>query len=160
MVLELIRSLLIDWALDTRNKEMFQHLTSENWVHYVISKDDEWGENRLRGPRHLVLRDRRGNRLAVYRFPSVAEDVVFAIPEGEWDDCGWRDANGFTFYDRLRSAGYRTQPMWVHVDEPEYEQIRNAYRVVHPRQLTMSHPDRKCILTNLDSSADGHPQGC
>ncbi|GMA51905.1 hypothetical protein GCM10025857_32620 [Alicyclobacillus contaminans] len=154
MVLELLRSLLIDWALDTKDKALFEHLTSENWEQYVVSEHTD-ANNAPDSPRRMVLKDRRGGRLAVYRFPAVGEPVIFVIPETDWDDRGWRDIHGFTFYDRLRSAGYRTQAMWVPMDTSEYTELCSRYRVVHPRQLNLSLPDRRCTLTNIDTPSNG-----
>lgn len=37
----MIRASLINFSLDTKNKEMFDRLVSENWDNYILSEYDE-----------------------------------------------------------------------------------------------------------------------
>jgi hypothetical protein len=141
MVLELLRSLLIDWALDTRNETMFRNLVSPNWEQFVIGAEEDPVPCKVYA-NHLVLWDRKTGRVAAFRFNGIAERIVVAVSEDEWDERGWRDLYGFTLYDRLRSAGFKLHAMWLPAEPAEFQRLTESYRVVHPRQLVLQHPTR------------------
>lgn len=145
MVLNLLRSLLIDWALDTRNEAMFYNLLSDDWEQYVVTQSER-DEPVTPYRKRLVLWDRRRGQLAVFHFPSIKEDVILSVLETDFDDRGWRDLYGFTVYDRLRSAGYKVNAMWMPIDEYEFGQLSQAYCFIHPRQLVLKHPSRTVVV--------------
>jgi hypothetical protein len=142
VVLELLRSLLIDWALDTRNEEMFRNLVSPNWEQFVVGAEEKVTPCKLWTKTHLVLWDRKTGRIAALRLAGIAEQVVVAVSEDEWDERGWRDPYGFTLYDRLRSAGFKVHAMWIPAEAAEFQRLVDSYRVIHPRQLVLQHPAR------------------
>ncbi|MCL6636785.1 MAG: IDEAL domain-containing protein [Alicyclobacillus sp.] len=138
MVLPLLRALLIDYALDHRNRELFMRLTSADWEQYVVSATDE----PTACAAVFVLHDQATHHVVQLQLPDSPLPTVFAVPEADMDRYGWRDVYGLTFYDRLRSAGYRVTGDWRRVSPQQWDDLRTRCRVVHPQDLAISHPSK------------------
>lgn len=144
MVMNLLRELLINYALDNRNQEMFQHLTSLQWEQYVVQEED--AEEFDAVTNYMVMCDKDTQRVVTVPLPDSERATAFAVTQKEWDCSGWRDRYGLTFYDRLRTAGHKHKSQWVGVNRQTWNQICDTYRVVHPKDLVVAHPSRKLYV--------------
>lgn len=144
MVMDLLREMLINYALDTHNQELFERLTSPQWERYVVQPDD--AEELDAVTNYLVMCDKDTQHVVTVQLPDSPRDTAFAVSQKEWDGCGWRDRYGLTFYDRLRTAGHKHKSMWIGVNRATWNQICSAYRVVHPKDLVVAHPSRRLYV--------------
>lgn len=69
------------------NKEIIQYI-KQNYPESAIFKDDVQSG-------YLVFCDETGQQYQPYKIND--ENVVFVVPEDEWDDNGWIDEKGFSF---------------------------------------------------------------
>jgi hypothetical protein len=149
MVMSFLRNLLIDYALDSHNQEMFMKLTSPAWEQFVVQSDEIGDLDAVTN--YLVMFDKDTQRIVSLSLPDSDRPTVFAVSQKEWDCCGWRDSYGLTFYDRLRTAGHKHKTMWVGVNRHTWNDICNAYRVVHPGDLVVAHPSRRLYVHDTHS---------
>ncbi|MCL6600266.1 MAG: IDEAL domain-containing protein [Alicyclobacillus macrosporangiidus] len=137
MILQMLRDLLIDYALDHRDRELFMRLTSADWEQFVVQPVESVDQAPV-----LVMHDRDTKTVVKLQLPDCPQPTVFAVPEDEWDSNGWRDPYGLTFYDRLRSAGFRFKSEWRAVDAGDWQAIQRSCRIVHPMDLAIAHPSK------------------
>ena len=129
------------------NKEVIKYIR-ENYREADIFQD-----NIQSG--YLIFCDETGQQFQPYKINN--ENVVFVVPENEWDENGWIDKSGFSFRYKLHFAGYRQDGVahgkWSKVTVGMLWDLAHDYVLSHPKDVHLEVTGLS--LENLHMT-DGH----